>query len=131
LQPLGLRQRSDEVSLEFVHQTPERTVLALKQAGELFRNTPELLLRFGSESADIGEFNLAAAHWHRTVLLRPAMFGRVLGRGVRYQNFPLDEVIPDQSDLRRRADEWLRSNGISPLSAFGSTSSRHSVRSNP
>lgn len=106
--PLALVQRSDEVFLEFVHQTPERTVLALQQSGKLFRNTPELLLRLGSELADLGQFARAADMWRRAIQLRPSMLNRVLGRAVHYQGFPLARTVPDVPGFRRKAEEFLR-----------------------
>ncbi|QEF99494.1 O-Antigen ligase [Stieleria maiorica] len=105
--PLAMPPRIDQVFLEFVHQTPPRTKTAIEQSAELFRNTPELQLRFGALAANHGDYVTATKAWKRAATLDPGMVTRVLGRARRFPDFPVRDVIPDIADRKARADQYL------------------------
>ena len=109
--PLALSPRTDQIFLEFVHQSPDRTDVALRQASRLFRNTPELQLRLGAEAADQGDYQLAVKLWRGAATLDPKMVTRVLGRAIRFANFPLTDLIPDSPEAERKAKEFLDVHG--------------------
>lgn len=98
--PLALQPRTDLVSLEFVHQSPQRTQTAIRQAAGLFKNTPELQLSFGTMAAQHGDYVMAVEAWERAVESGEKMKNRVLGRAARYQGFPLESLTTDPSDSR-------------------------------
>lgn len=116
LRPLGLAPRTDQVYLEFIHRSLARTRIALRQSARLFRNNPELQLRFGAAAADNGDYDLAVQTWHRAATLRPTMIKRVLGRAIRFPDFPVADLIPESAAARETASEFFESmNVVFPL----------------
>lgn len=106
--PLALEPRMNQVFLEFVHESPERTKLAINQSSRLFRNTPELQLRFGATAANHGDYDAAVTAWSRATELDERMITRVLGRALRLPDFPLRAVVPDTPAGQQKADEFLK-----------------------
>lgn len=107
--PLGLTPRMNQVILEFVHQSPQRSRIAIRQSAGLFRNTPELQLRFGSTAANHHDYETAISAWQRTIAIDENMLGRVLGRAMRFPEFPIHDLVADQPELMEKANEFLRS----------------------
>lgn len=110
--PLALSPRIDQVSLEFIHRRPTRTHVAISQSVSLFRNNPELQLRFGALAADNGDYELAILAWQRAATIRPTMIRRVLGRAARFPNFPLSDLIPESPQARELTSEFLETMNI-------------------
>lgn len=107
--PLALQPRINQVFLEFIHQSPDRTLTAINQSATLFRNTPELQLRLGALAADQGDYDTATKIWRRAAELDERMVNRVLGRAIRFPDFPVREVIPNSVDRKKQADQFLQS----------------------
>ena len=96
--PLAMPPRIDLVYLEFMHRSPERTKAAIRQSAALFRNTPELQLRFGALAANHGDYETAVQFWRRAATLDDRMISRVLGRSRRFPDFPVDDLISESPD---------------------------------
>ncbi|MCS7469413.1 O-antigen ligase family protein [Stieleria sp. ICT_E10.1] len=96
--PLAMPPRIDQVYLEFIHRSPERTKAAIRQSAALFRNTPELQLRFGALAANHGDYATAVQVWRRAATLDDHMIPRVLGRSRRFPDFPLEDLVSAPRD---------------------------------
>ncbi|WP_419581164.1 O-antigen ligase family protein [Stieleria magnilauensis] len=96
--PLAMPPRIDQVYLEFIHRSPERTKAAIRQSAALFPNTPELQLRFGALAANHGDYETAVQAWRRAATLDDHMIPRVLGRSRRFPDFPVEELVTSPRD---------------------------------
>ncbi len=113
--PLDLQSRMNWMYLEFVHQSDQQTVTAVRQAADLFSETPELQLRFGSAAADQANYALAARSWKRATAHDDSMIRRAIHRAIRYKNFPVQDILPDNPPGRSKALQVLRDAGYQPL----------------
>ncbi|QDV43136.1 O-Antigen ligase [Stieleria neptunia] len=127
--PLAMPPRIDQVYLEFMHRSPDRSRLAIRQSAALFRNNPELQLRFGALAANHGDYETATQTWRRAATLDERMIPRVLGRSRRFPDFPVGDLVPESSQGALKTDPNAdplsgAADGSGPLppSAFWNTS---------
>lgn len=75
--PLSVDARRWMVALEFTHQSPSHTTLALWQSARLHCNSPETLFHIGLAAARHSDGVVAKSCWSRVSMLKPSMIRRV------------------------------------------------------
>ena len=75
--PLSVDARRWMVALEFAHQSPGHTTLALWQSARLHCNSPETLFNIGLTAARHSDSLVATSCWSRVSMLKPSMIRRV------------------------------------------------------
>lgn len=98
--PLSIEPRFNWVAMEFVHQNPYQTDLALEQSAQLFKNSANVQLNVGTAFADHADFRKATRAFRRAADISPDRTNVVLGKAKRYPAIPLEKLIPTQLPTR-------------------------------